>query len=52
MTFKIDAYRSGYHHSTYDTYEYLEKHSNNDQLLNEFIRFIKDKEIQLKDLTG
>ncbi|CAF0877245.1 unnamed protein product [Adineta steineri] len=47
----LNAYRSGYHNSCCDIYEYLEKYSNNDRFLGDFIRFINRKEIQLKDLT-
>lgn len=52
MASKMDIYRSGYHNSTCDTYEYLEKYSNNDRLLTDFSQFVKEKETKLGDLIG
>lgn len=48
----MDAYRCGYHNGAFDTYEYTEKHVNNEQLLPDLIDYINQKEIELKDLIG
>lgn len=49
---KVDAYHCGYHNGMYDTYEYIENHVNNDQFLPDLIHYMKEKEVQLKNLTG
>lgn len=49
---KIDAYRCGYHNGSYDTYEYTEKHVNNEQFLPDLIDYINQKEVQLNDIGG
>ncbi|CAF3730583.1 unnamed protein product [Rotaria sp. Silwood1] len=48
---KLDAYRSGYYNAICDTYEHIEKHTNDKQLLTDVFQYIKEKEIELKDIT-
>jgi hypothetical protein len=49
---KLAAYCTGYHNGTCDAYEYVEKNSDDNRFHIDLIRYIKEKEIQLKNLTG
>ncbi|CAF1146494.1 unnamed protein product [Rotaria sordida] len=48
---KLNTYRSGYYNGICDIYEYIEKHTNDKQLLTNIFQYIEEKEIELKNLT-
>lgn len=48
----LDTYRIGYRNSLSDVFEFLEEYSDSDQLLADLTQYFKEKEIDLKTLTG
>jgi hypothetical protein len=48
----IDSYRTGYRNGLSDIFEFLDEYSDSEQLLNDLTQYFKEKEINLKSLTG
>jgi len=48
----IDSYRTGYRNGLCDIFEFLDEYSDSNQLLNDLTQYFKEKEIDLKSLTG
>jgi hypothetical protein len=48
----IDAYRTGYRNGLSDVFEFLDEYSDSDQLLMDLTQYFKEKDIDLKTLTG
>lgn len=48
----LDSYRSGYRNGLSDVFDFLDQYSDSDQLLAELTEYFKEKEIDLKSLTG
>jgi len=48
----LDSYRTGYRNGLSDVFDFLDQYSDSDQLLAELTEYFKEKEIDLKSLTG
>ncbi len=48
----IDSYRNGYRNGLCDVFEFLDEYSDSDQLLADLTQYFKEKDIDLKALTG
>lgn len=48
----MDAYRTGYRNALSDVFEFFDEYCNSHQLLMDAAKYFREKDIDLKSLTG